>query len=106
LIRVMEVLNCHPSRVNDAVGCIPSFLSEDDPRPAREQLHQNYAHGGGWDPVPRFKMDDRNRLLYPGDPPMFPLVRMYLRDEEILIYISGWVAIKQKNGSFEVSRMD
>jgi hypothetical protein len=90
----------------DMVGLIPSFIDLDDPAPAREQLDRNYAFGGGWRPMPNFELTPQNTLLYPGDPPMRPLAQAKLRDELILIYESGWVAVIQPDRNFEVCRMD
>jgi len=89
----------------DHLGLIPSFLSEDDPRSAREQLDANYAHGGGWRPMKGFERDGMV-LRYPGDPPFKPLVMTGLREEVIVIYPHGIVMILQKDGSFEAARMD
>lgn len=44
----------HPKMTPEMLGLIPSFLSESDPRPAREQFDENYQHGGGWRPLPNF----------------------------------------------------
>jgi hypothetical protein len=88
------------------VGWIPAFLFEHDPRPAKEQIDTNYQHGGGWHSMTGFKMDKNNVLKYPEDPPMFPIADAWLRDEHILIYNHAWVAIVQKDGSFDVARID
>lgn len=89
------------------LGLIPTFLSEDDPRPAREQFAENYAFGGGWSPMPNWKLDENTRRLqYPGDPAMRPRGIAHLRSETIIVYESAWVAIVQANGDFEVARMD
>ena len=91
----------------DAVGIISQFLSEHDPRPAREQLNKGYAHGGGWRPFKGFNLDLKSRALkYSGDPAYYPLAYATLRDESIFIYPYAWVAIVQLDGTFEVARMD
>ena len=90
----------------DITGLIPMMLDEDDPRPAKEQLDGNYQHGGGWRPMKNFKADDDLTLRYPGDPPMKPRAMMLLRNERIVVYDYGFVAIVQKDGGFEVARMD
>src|SRR5678815_3186018 len=85
---------------------IPCWLSPDDPRPAAEQLDEYYRHGG-WRPFEGFKFDKaKGTIKYPGDPAHEPLAGMWLRDEMVLIYEHGWVAIVQKDGSFAVCRMD
>lgn len=89
------------------VGFIPSWLSEDDPRPAKEQLHEHYSHGGGWHPQESFTLlPDGWSVKYPGDPPLRPLAFMKLRQERIVIYPLGYVAIIQPDRSFEICRMD
>ena len=98
----------HPRMTQEALGYLPSFLDEGDPRPAKEQLDSGYRHGGGWDPQPGFRlsMDSDNILFYPGDPPLRPLARAKLRNELIVIYEHSYVAIIQPDHSFEVCRMD
>jgi hypothetical protein len=97
----------HPLLQPGHVGELPYFIDENDPRPAREQLDANYAHGGGWQPMPGFRLSlTRYVLRYPGDPPLEPLAVMRLRAEWIFIYQHSIVAIVQQDGSFEVARMD
>jgi hypothetical protein len=101
----MRVFLFHPDAL-EAVGILPHWLDEDDPRPAREQLDQNYRHGGGWQPFIGFKLQKDGSLKYPGDPAMKPLAMMKLHDEVIMVFPHAWVMILQKNGSFEICRMD
>lgn len=92
-------------RAAQLLGYIPSFLSEEDPRPAREQFQERYI--AGWSPFQGFEMGKECELIYPGDPPLRPIATATLRDEIILVYEYAWVAILQKKGnSFEVCRMD
>lgn len=96
---------CHPAATPDSLGFIPSFLDEDDPASAREQIDRNYAHGGGFVPLAKIKMDE-HYLRYPGDPP-FPLIaETKLRDETIRLYRYSWLAIIQADGSYEVAKID
>lgn len=88
----------------EACGFIPSFLCEDDPRKAREQFSEHYA--GGWHPMDGFFMDEDMNIQYPGDPPHKPMASMTLRDEMIVVYHHGWVAIIQPDNSYEIARMD
>lgn len=91
----------------DAVGIIPEFLDDHDPRPAREQIDANYAHGGGWKPIRQAKVNPETGVFtYPGDPPFLPMATTQLRDERIIVYKYGMVAIVQPDGSAEVSRID
>jgi hypothetical protein len=91
----------------EQLGMLPFFIDPQDPRPAREQLDANYQHGGGWVPVEGFERDERNgKLYFPGDPPMSPIAFMRLRDEMVVFYPFAFVAVVQKDGAFEVARMD
>jgi hypothetical protein len=92
--------------VSDFVGLIPLFLDEGNPASAREQFNKSYAHGGGWMPMPGWKMNVLGQIIYPGDPPMTPVAVAKLRDETIFIYRHAWVAIVQKDFAFEVARVD
>lgn len=95
----------HPRVTNDMLGLLPYFLFESDPRPAREQLDDRYAHGGGWSPFRGFTMTS-TALEYPGDPPMLLLAEAWLRDETLRFYEGEWLAVVQPDGSYEVSRVD
>lgn len=89
------------------LGLLPQMWDVTDPRPARVQAADNYAHGGGWSPFKGFKFDAVKQVLtYSGDPPMRALAYAQLRDETIIVYDYAWVMILQKDGSFEISRMD
>jgi len=87
------------------LGFLPSFISEQDPRSASEQLNANYTHGGGWRPQPGFTHKDF-ALTYPGDPTMQPVAMTNLRHELICLYPHDYLAIFQPDGTFEVSRVD
>jgi len=94
----------HPQFHPDMLGIIPTFFSEEDPRPASEQIASEYI--GGWSPFSGFKMLPNGDLSYPGDPPTVLLAETRLRDEVIRFYDSAWLAIIQPDGSFEVARLD
>jgi hypothetical protein len=89
-----------------ALGYLPAWLDTDDPAPAREQFDRHYGRYGGWQPLPGWKLLANNTMLYPGDPPYRPRAMTKLRDELIVYYQSSWVAIIQKDRSFEMCRMD
>jgi hypothetical protein len=95
----------------DWLGLIPSFLSDEDPRPAAAQFNERYVWGG-WQPFAGFALrkdvalGKDHGLKYPGDPVMWPVAQAQLRDEIICVYPHAWVAIFQADGSFEVCRMD
>lgn len=96
----------HPNLTHDDLGLLPLMLIESDPRSAREQFDERYRHGGGWDPFVGFTLSGLGELEYPGDPPLRPLARTRLREEEIIVYQHEWVAIIKPDRTFEVCRMD
>ena len=96
-----------PEHLQEMLGFIPSFLSEDDPRPASVQLNENYAHGGGWHPMKGFDLDTETMTLnYEGDPPLRLVAASALREELILVFQYAWVVIISPGGTYEVSRCD
>jgi hypothetical protein len=102
----MQIEYIHPKATREMLGYIPDFVSTNNDRPARAQLHEMYSHGGGWRPFNGFTLNDDLTLSYPGDDPVLPLAKMQLRDEQIVVYQHAWVAIIQPDRSFEVCRMD
>jgi len=59
----MKIIFHHPRATIEHFGFIPTMLSEDNPKPAKEQLHDGYGHGGGWDPFKGFKLQDDDSPL-------------------------------------------
>ena len=93
----------------DMLGMLPEFISELDPRPAREQLHVNYAHGGGWRPFNGFTLRGTRpkwELKYQGDPVYRAVAFAVLREETIIIFPNAWVVVLQADGAWECARMD
>jgi hypothetical protein len=89
------------------LGFLPEMLNEQDERPAREQYDSNYQHGGGWRPFGEDQwIREELTITYPGDPPLTPVAMTKLREEEIYFYPYALVMILQKDGSFEIARMD
>lgn len=95
-----------PNVSMETLGFLPMFLNEDDPRPARAQIHAAYGHGGGWRPFEGFELDSNGDLKYPGDPPLQRLAVTVLHQEEISFYEHAWVVIRQRDGKWEVARVD
>lgn len=92
------------------LGYIPLIITDEDPRPAAEQIEDRYSHGGGWSPLAGFAMLPDGRVQYcveeDLDPPLEILAETKLRNETIRFYQSSWIAIIQPDGSFAVSRLD
>jgi hypothetical protein len=75
--------------------------------PAKVQFDAQYQHGGGWHPMPGWKLNDDDSLKYFRDAHTYqPLAEMILGQERIIVYECSWVAIVQPDRSFEVCRMD
>ena len=94
----------HPQMTVEHLGSIPSFVTDADARPAKEQFDERYI--SGWEPIDGFTLSDENVLQYPGDPSFVPRALVRLRDELIVFYDHAFVAIIQPDRSFEVCRMD
>jgi len=94
----------HPKITAEHLGFLPSFLDDEDPRPAKEQFNTKYI--GGWRPMMGFTLGPNMSLNFSGDQPTYPIAMTSLRDELIFLYPSDWVVIVQTDGTFEVSRMD
>lgn len=120
LFRQTQAALDHGISVDDAVGLIPAFLSDYDPRGAVEQIHERYAHGGGWFDLKvgsgGFTMTEDGVLQYPEDPDLPALAEAWLhRDhvpagnpppERIIVHAGAFVSVHQPDGSFRVSRLD
>lgn len=88
----------------DALGMIPAFLVPGDTRPPIEQFTERYR--GGWDVMPGFTLIDGSALKYPGDPLMYPIARLALNGEVVLVYTFGWVCVVRADHTYEVARLD
>lgn len=94
-----------PRATLDHLGAIPEFLAAFDPRPAAEQITEQYC--GGWMPFKGFcEIDGGRYLKYPGDPPMSLLWEVKLREETVRVYESAWVSITQPDGAVDYARLD
>lgn len=96
----------HPGMSLNALGFIPHFLNERNSKSAREQIDDNYRHGGGWRSFKGFTMLPNGNLSYPGDPVVQMLAETKLRDEVIRFYEHSWIAIVQSDGSYDIARID
>lgn len=92
--------------INEVVGYIKYFASQELDVPLRDQFNAAYSFGGGWNPFEGFEMLEDKSLKYPEDPPLRPLAVASFRNQKVYAYSYGWVAIVEEDGTFEVSRMD
>lgn len=104
---MMVWIGLHPQFTPEMLGFIPSFLNDENPEPAKVQIDNNYRHGGGWQKFDGHTFDPgRMTLSYPGDPPLQALALLNFRDEVLYFFDYAWLLILQKDGSWEVSRLD
>lgn len=99
----------HPEMTPEHLGLLPRLFSDTDPRSARDQLDENYAYGGGWNPerTSRWQVsDNRMTIQYPGDPPLRAVACALLRDEFIFLFPHSMLAIVQADGAYEIGRVD
>jgi hypothetical protein len=96
----------HPNATMDMLGYLPGFLSDEDPRSAKEQIHTSYQHGGGWTSFPGFELLENGNLQYPGDPETRLVAETKLRKEVVRLYEHAWVVILQEDGTWELARID
>lgn len=104
----------HPRATAEHLGHLVEFLAVSDPRPVREQINERYAHGGGWRPSnPKYwrVSADQQRLTYDGkgeepDEHFGVIASCLVREELVILFENSWVGIFQKDGTFEIARMD
>ncbi len=96
-----------PADIQASMGYIPSFLTKHD-EPAADQIQEHYAQYGGWKPLAGWVMNQDGVISYPGDPlSLKPAALLQKQDGEIVRFYPGaWVSICQKNGDYEVARID
>jgi hypothetical protein len=91
------------------LGIIPTMLSPHDDRPMIDQLHEGYAHGGGWQPFDWFDVQKRGEtwvIQYPGDPPYIERARITMNGETLVVFDYSWVLVIDKHGVQHIARMD
>lgn len=99
----------NPRMTIDQLGYLPMLIGPKFPGTVAEQLRDNYAHGGGYDPFGEnlWKLDPKTHVLsYPDDPQFHPLATTKVRDETLYFYNHAILAIVQPDGSFAVTRVD
>lgn len=89
------------------LSVLATIITANDPRPLKEQIHEGYAHGGGYHPCKGFTLDFENLALrYPGDPPLRPLATTTINNERFVLFESDFCAIIQPDNAYDIIRMD
>ena len=96
-------------RIADFLGYLPDIVLAIDPRPIKEQVEERYAHGGGYFPYGKGNWTfnpERKTIKYPGDPTFMPIAELKVRDELFIVYENAICCVLQKDGTFDIIRMD
>jgi hypothetical protein len=91
----------------EGLGFLPAILSAADSRPVKEQLEDRCRHGGGWRPIQGLRMGKNRVMHFLGDPPYRPAAAADVNGELVIFYPqASLLAVIQKDGNFEVCRVD
>jgi hypothetical protein len=104
----MQITYFHPRATLAHWGEIPNWLSDASPKPAKQQLHDGYRFGG-WQSMKsdKIKMQPDGKYKYPGDPMQFPISEIRMASgERVLLYDSSIVVVVEKDGNWDMARMD
>lgn len=90
----------------NALGYVPGWVVDEWylDVPLRKALEEQYKFP--MPPIEDFIVNDDASLQYPGDPALYPLVKIKRGEETFYQYEHSWVCIKQKDGSTFITRMD
>jgi len=89
----------------EACGYIPIWIFDSPDDPFLTTLNREYAFAGGWQSFEGPALDSRSRWIYPGDPPLDPLIRIEREGETLLQFQYGLVALTT-NGITSFARLD
>lgn len=106
-MNVWEIINYDTQKAINMLGIIPELIYRAD-MPVVEQVNQNYAHGGGWQRFPGFKLNRADMSIkFPGDPAFLPCAKAQINEKEtVYVYPYAWVLIDRGGDDWEISRMD
>lgn len=95
----LDLLTC----LREACGLIPHFLQDDDDS-IRANLETNYPFGVNGNPGAQ--VDEHGVHRYPGDPELYPYMRIDKGQEVAYIYPSALVSIHEADGEWFHTRID
>ena len=107
----------HGVHLTDAVGLIPAFFDPSDARDAREQIEDNYAHGGGWRPHPtpeHWTFDPQTLTVTYDDKDPYEEPEQYHalasaklpNGQAIIVFQSAWLLVVDPDGKWQIARVD
>ena len=99
--------NVEPERILQAIGIIPMWLSEGNSLGFTFKQSIEAFYQFGVYEMTGSEIDSEGISRYPGDPDRYPLI-MFLNmlDEELYIYESSIVSIKDADGKWFTTRLD
>jgi hypothetical protein len=106
---MITIVPTHPRFTMEMLGYLPSFISDVDDRPAREQFDANYVFGTSWKGQTDFRIllnGNLKSVRYYEDPQIVRIAEAQLRDETIVFFSNAYVAIIQPDGNYVSARMD
>jgi len=96
----------NPIHYNDMLGMLPQWLDNDqyEDKTAKEALDAQYCCGlyNSSEVV----VSEEGLYMFPGDPTLYPIVKIKRKDETIYIYEYALVAIIDSNGNSFATRID
>lgn len=95
------------SELIESLGPLPLWVLNPEffPLSLREALETQYGFGS-LIPIEGGTVTSDFTFIYPGDPPLLPLIVIQRGDETFIQYQYAIVALLEKSGSVFVSRMD
>lgn len=91
--------------IQSLLGMIPFWLDNSEEETAFNALKSQYLYGFMSESKDT-EIEEDGTYLYPGDPPIYPIVKITRGKETVYIYHYGLVAIVQPNGDSYATRMD
>jgi len=96
----------------EALGMIPAWIDPNQEDPLWYQVHENYAHGGGWRDYDGFTVERgsggrRYVLSHAGDPDMREIARLQTASEVLVMFPYSWVLWQNlDDGETKIARID
>jgi len=96
----------------EAFGMIPHWIDRYQEDPLWFQVHEGYAHGGGWRDFEGFEVlqgdaETPYEIQYPEDPVYEEIGRIQTEQEVLVMFPNSWVLWQNlKDGNTKIARID